>query len=83
MKLFKRSLQLLLFTFSFQAFAQQPTDILVTINDSIYQVADFERLYNKNIDIIVDESQKDVGNYFDLYTLYKLRLQNAYNLKLD
>src|SRR5690606_18094495 len=27
--------------------------------------------------------QKDVGNYFDLYTLYKLRLQNAYNLKLD
>ena len=83
MKLFKRSLQLLLFTFSFQAFAQQPTDMLVTINDSIYQVADFERLYNKNIDIIVDESQKDVGNYFDLYTLYKLRLQNAYNLKLD
>ena len=83
MKLFKRSLQLLLFTFSFQAFAQQPTDMLVTINDSIYQVADFERLYNKNIDIIVDELQKDVGNYFDLYTLYKLRLQNAYNLKLD
>ena len=83
MKLFKRSLQLLLFTFSFQTFAQQSTDVLVTINDSIYQVADFERLYNKNIDIIVDESQKDVGNYFDLYTLYKLRLQNAYNLKLD
>ena len=83
MKLFKRSLQLLLFTLSFQTFAQQPTDVLVTINDSIYQVADFERLYNKNIDIIVDESQKDVGNYFDLYTLYKLRLQNAYNLKLD
>lgn len=83
MKLFKRSLQLLLFTLSFQTFAQQSTDVLVTINDSIYQVADFERLYNKNIDIIVDESQKDVGNYFDLYTLYKLRLQNAYNLKLD
>lgn len=83
MKLFKRSLQLLLLTLSFQTFAQQSTDVLVTINDSIYQVADFERLYNKNIDIIVDESQKDVGNYFDLYTLYKLRLQNAYNLKLD
>ena len=83
MKLFKRSLQLLLFTLSFQTFAQQSTDVLVTINDSIYQVADFERLYNKNIDIIVDESQKDIGNYFDLYTLYKLRLQNAYNLKLD
>lgn len=80
MNLFKRSLQLLLFTLSFQTFAQQPTDVLVTINDSIYQVADFERLYNKNIDIIVDESQKDIDTYFNLYTLYKLRLQHAYSL---
>ncbi len=65
------------------AFAQQPDDVLVTINDSIYKVADFERLYTKNIDIIADDLQKDVANYFDLYTTYKIKLQDAYRLELD
>src|SRR5690554_2652165 len=65
------------------AFAQQPDDVLVTINDSVYKVADFERLYTKNIDIIADDTQKDVANYFDLYTTYKIKLQDAYRLELD
>ncbi|WP_143095675.1 peptidylprolyl isomerase [Paenimyroides ummariense] len=83
MKLIKVTLNFLLLNLSISAFAQKPTDVLVTINDSIYNVADFERLYNKNIDIIADESQKDIDNYFNLYKIYKLRLQNAYALEID
>lgn len=83
MKLIKVTLNFLLLNLSITAFAQKPTDVLVTINDSIYNVADFERLYNKNIDIIADESQKDIDTYFKLYKTYKLKLQNAYALGID
>lgn len=83
MKIIKVTLNFLLLNLSIAAFAQKPTDVLVTINDSIYNVADFERLYNKNIDIIADESQKDIDNYFNLYKIYKLRLQHAYALEID
>lgn len=83
MRLIKTTLIFLLFSLSINTFGQKPTDVLVTINDSIYNVADFERLYTKNIDIIADESQKDIDNYFNLYKIYKLRLQNAYRLEID
>lgn len=83
MKLIKLTFNFLLLNLSVAAFAQKPTDVLVTINDSIYNVADFERLYNKNIDIIADESQKDIDTYFNLYKTYKLKLQNAYDLGID
>lgn len=76
-----KKIPLYLFTLSATSllYAQKPTDVLVTINDSIYNVVDFERLYNKNIDMITDESQKDVANYLELYKLYKVKLHKAYN----
>ncbi len=83
MKLIKNSLLFILLKTPLFLFAQQPNNVLVTINDSIYTVADFEHLYNKNLDIIADESQKDINTYFDLYKTYKLRLQHAYDLGLD
>lgn len=83
MNLIKITLNILLLNISFTSFAQKPTDVLVTINDSIYYVADFERLYNKNIDIIADASQKDIDTYFNLYKTYKLKLQEAYALGID
>lgn len=54
----------------------------LTINDSIYYKQDFERLYTKNLDMVADVHQKDVNKYFDLYVLYKLKLQEAYRLGL-
>lgn len=83
MKLKQLLFHLFLLLNGFFLFAQKGNDVLVTINDSIYNVADFERLYNKNIDIILDNSQKDIPTYFDLYKLYKLKLQEAYNEKFD
>lgn len=79
----KLPFKLFLFFSGLSALAQKPTDVLVTINDSIYNVADFERLYNKNIDMVADASQKDIANYFNLYKTYKLKLQNAYSLEID
>lgn len=68
---------------SLSAWGQNPNAPLLKINDSIYKVSDFERLYTKNLDLITDANQKDVSNYLDLYVLYKLKLQKAYELKLD
>jgi len=78
MKFTNWNIKILMLLGSVNIFAQNPGDVLVTINDSIYHVSDFERLYNKNIDIVADESQKDVDTYFELYKLYKLKLQDAY-----
>lgn len=69
--------------FSFTALGQNPNDQILKINDSIYKVSDFERLYTKNLDVITDKKQKDISNYLDLYVLYKLKLQKAYELKLN
>jgi|GEM_PF-514744 len=79
MKIKNRCLQFMMLFSTMAVFAQSPDDVLVNINDSIYRVSDFERLYNKNIDIVADESQKDVDTYFELYKLYKLKLQDAYS----
>lgn len=68
---------------SVTAWGQNPNTQLLKINDSIYKVSDFERLYTKNLDLITDANQKDVSNYLDLYIMYKLKLQKAYELKLD
>lgn len=78
MKFPNRCFKLLMLLGTVNVFAQNPDEVLVTINDSIYHVSDFERLYNKNIDIVADASQKDVDTYFELYKLYKLKLQDAY-----
>ena len=68
---------------SISAVAQNPNDKLIKINDSIYKVRDFERLYTKNLDLITDVNQKDISNYLDLFILYKLKVQKAYELGLD
>ncbi len=58
-------------------------DVLFTIdNDPVYS-SEFIRVYNKNIDLVQDESQKDVDEYLNLFTNYKLKLKEAYNLGLQ
>lgn len=71
---------LLLFT---TVYAQSPNEVLLTINNHSYSVDDFERVYTKNLDLLKDESQKDLDNYMDLYVLYQLKVQKAYALGLD
>ena len=37
-------------------------------------------VYNKNIDLVKDESQKDLNSYLDLFVAYKLKINKAYKL---
>ncbi|PWK17992.1 peptidylprolyl isomerase [Xanthomarina spongicola] len=58
-------------------------EILFTVdNDPVY-VSEFTRVFNKNIDLVKDESQKDVDEYLKLFVNYKLKLKEAHALGLD
>ena len=58
-------------------------DILFKINNQPVLAEEFIRVYNKNIELIEDKSQKDIDNYLELYINYKLKLSDAYLRKLD
>lgn len=44
---------------------------------------EFIRLYQKNLNVITDERQKDLDNYLNLFINYKLKLTEAKELGLD
>ncbi len=58
-------------------------DVLFKINNQPVLAEEFIRVYNKNIELIEDKSQKDIDNYLELYINYKLKLSDAYLRKLD
>ena len=81
--MFKAYIYILVFSFSLASFSQfNEKDILFNINDEPVLAEEFIRVYNKNIDLIEDESQKDVDNYLQLYINYKLKLSEAYSKEL-
>ncbi|MFH6769590.1 peptidylprolyl isomerase [Gaetbulibacter aquiaggeris] len=57
--------------------------VLFTIDNEPVYTSEFIRVYNKNIDLVQDESQKDVDEYLTLFTNYKLKLKEAHNLGLQ
>ena len=60
--------------------SQSEKDLLFIVNDSSVYIDEFQRVYNKNIDLINDPNQKNIDNYLDLFINYKLKLAEAYNL---
>ena len=56
---------------------------LVTINKEKTTIADFKRIYEKNLDAIDSEEAKDVTNNLTLYINYKLKVEEAYLLRFD
>ncbi|WP_310556425.1 peptidylprolyl isomerase [Flavobacterium sp.] len=65
-------------------FAQnEKKEILFTINDKPYYTDEFSRVYNKNIDLVKDESQKDLNQYLELFLGYKLKINKANQLGLQ
>ncbi|MXN89806.1 peptidylprolyl isomerase [Flavobacterium sp. Sd200] len=58
-------------------------DILFTIDDKPYYTDEFVRVYNKNLDLVKDDSQKDLTNYLELFTGYKLKVNKANKLGLQ
>ena len=78
----KRLLVLLLFTSIF--YSQTRNDlVLFKINDSETTLEEFNRVYNKNIDLVEETSENDYMNYLELFINYKLKLAEAYELGYD
>ncbi len=52
-------------------------EVLFTVGDSPVLASEFLRVYNKNLNLVKDESQKDVDEYLSLFINYKLKLIEA------
>ncbi len=61
----------------------QQSPVLMKINGKPVSVKEFESMYTKNLDLVQDPAQKDIDNYRQLFTRYKLELEDAYQKKYD
>jgi peptidyl-prolyl cis-trans isomerase SurA len=58
-------------------------DILLTISGEPISANEFMRVYNKNLNLVQDDSQKEVDSYLELFVNYKLKLTEAKALRYD
>jgi peptidyl-prolyl cis-trans isomerase SurA len=74
----------LLLSINLIGFAQNSTkEVLFTIDNKPYYTDEFARVYKKNLDLVKDESQKDLNQYLELFVGYKLKINKAYKLRLQ
>src|SRR5690606_30912492 len=57
--------------------------VLMTINGKPVYTNEFERVYKKNLELVQDESQKDIDGYLQLFIDYKLKIAEAQAQGLD
>src|SRR5690554_3014724 len=57
--------------------SQTKKDVLLTIDGEPVYAAEFKRVYNKNLDLVQDDSQKEVDAYMKLFIDYKLKIAEA------
>ncbi|SEP82874.1 peptidylprolyl isomerase [Flavobacterium urocaniciphilum] len=74
---------LLFLSFFANSFAQKEKEVLFTIDNNSYYTDEFKRIYLKNLDLVKDDSQKDLNQYLDLFIGYKLKVSKAYKLGLQ
>ena len=58
-------------------------DTLLTISGEPILANEFIRVYNKNLNLVQDDSQKNVNSYLELFVNYKLKLSEARALRYD
>src|SRR5690625_3874825 len=63
--------------------SQSGKDVFLYIDNQPVDSEEFVRLYQKNLEIIKDEEQRDLDNYLELYINYKLKLAEAKKQGLD
>ena len=61
----------------------QHKEVLFTIDNHPYYTDEFLRVYNKNLDLVKDDSQKNLDNYLELFLGYKLKVEKANKLGLQ
>ena len=62
---------------------QDKKEVLLTIDGAPVYVSEFKRVYNKNLELVQDESQKSIDGYLDLFVDYKLKSAEAYAQHLN
>lgn len=73
---------LVLFALNF-SFSQDKDQVLLKVDGDPIMASEFLRVYNKNLDLVKDESQKDIDGYLKLFTEYQLKLKEARRLGFD
>lgn len=68
---------------SFTVFSQKDSAILFSVDGETVSVLEFKNVYQKNLNLIQDKDQKSVKENLDLYIDFKLKLKEAYRLKLN
>jgi peptidyl-prolyl cis-trans isomerase SurA len=81
--IFKRFFPLFFLIFFVQIQAQNSNAVLFTIDKEPVYSDEFLKIFNKNRAIVEDENKKSIEEYLELYINYKLKLKQAYSLKLD
>ncbi|MDO6597736.1 peptidylprolyl isomerase [Oceanihabitans sp. 2_MG-2023] len=75
---------LFFFAFTISFYAQNNNkQVLFTVDEDPVYASEFIRVFNKNLDLVKDESQKDVDAYLKLFVSYKLKLKEAKTLGFD
>ena len=83
MRAFILAISLLCFWSNFGQHQSINPEVLITINDEDITVDEFLQVYNKNINLVQDDRQKDIDGYLELYLNYKLKLAEARALKYE
>jgi len=79
----KKLILLIFIVFTTASIAQKKDKVLITIGDEKIMVSEFKRVYEKNLDAIDNEEAKDLEKNLDLFINYKLKVKEAYDIKLD
>lgn len=61
----------------------EKNDLLFTVEGDSISSSEFIRVYNKNLDLVKNESQKDIDEYLNMFINYKLKIKEAKSLGLD
>ena len=77
------SLSIFCFSFFISNAQISDSDSLLTISNQAVLANEFVRVYNKNLNLVQDASQKDLDSYLELFINYKLKLVEAKNLDYD
>ncbi|OIQ35980.1 MAG: hypothetical protein BM563_11635 [Bacteroidetes bacterium MedPE-SWsnd-G1] len=78
----KYILSVLVCSLSLSSFSQED-EVIFSVNNEPTTTSEFLRVYNKNLSIVSDDSQKGIKNYLELYVNYKLKVKQAKDLGLD
>lgn len=65
------------------ALSQKDSQTLLTIDGAKVSVKDFKEVYEKNFNLVEGSGEIDFDKNLDLFINYKLKIKQAYSIKLD